>query len=215
VLWTGWLPNTFAEASLFPGFAIAALAIVGVVATGRTPCRPLLFRRGGCDVVARSWPRAWAYWLLLKLPGAAASRAGARVAVATVCLAVCAGYGAAWLASRRSNPVAAVPIRTVIVAEAWFAGPLVAAPAQVPLYMPKDATVLDLPITTDFRNADAQYRAVLSNYRVVNGYSGYSSRNSSISRTTSMPIARSHCCRSAAEAICMSSRAATTLIRLL
>src|SRR2546430_5133462 len=59
--------------------------------------------------------------------------------------------------------------------ESWFTGPLVEAPVPVPLYPPDNSVVLDLPITADFRNADAQYRAVMGNYRVVNGYSGYSS----------------------------------------
>ena len=173
VLWTGWLPNTFAEASLFPGFAIAALAIVGV-ATGRRRVVLFYFVAAVAMWLLALGPVHGPYWLLLKLPGARSIRVPARAwSVATVCLAVCAGYGAAWLASRDRIRWLLVPIALMIVAEAWFAGPLVAAPAQVPLYLPNDATVLDLPITTDFRNADAQYRAVMSNYRVVNGYSGY------------------------------------------
>jgi len=66
-----------------------------------------------------------------------------------------------------------VPLAVVIVAESWFVGPVVPVPVPVQLYLPDDAVVLDLPITAAF-NADAQYRAVMGNYRVVNGYSGYS-----------------------------------------
>src|SRR6185295_11959520 len=35
------------------------------------------------------------------------------------------------------------------------------------------AMVLDLPISAGYGNADPQYLAVLGDYRVVNGYSGY------------------------------------------
>src|SRR5436190_1732920 len=66
-----------------------------------------------------------------------------------------------------------VPLAVMIVAESWFVGPVVPVPVPVQLYLPDDAVVLDLPITAAF-NADAQYRAVMGNYRVVNGYSGYS-----------------------------------------
>ena len=122
----------------------------------------------------------------MKLPGARSIRVPARAwLLATLGLAVCAGFGAAWLApSERSESsgLAArgrmrwvlVPLAVMIVGESWFTGPLVEAPVPVPLYLPDNSIVLDLPITTDYRNADAQYRAVMGNYRVVNGYSGYS-----------------------------------------
>src|SRR5438132_7050604 len=185
LLWSGWLPNTFAEASLFPGFAIAALAILGAL-TGRR--RVVLFYVLAASVM---WllalgPEHEPYALLVKLPGARSIRVPARAwLLATLGLAVCAGFGAAWLApSERSESSglasrvrlrwALVPLAVMIVAEGWFTGPLVEAPVPVPLYLPDNSVVLDLPITTDYRNADAQYRAVMGNYRVVNGYSGYS-----------------------------------------
>jgi len=173
-LWSGWLPNTFAEASLFPGFAIAALAIAGAV-TGRR--RVVLFYLVAASVM---WllalgPAHGPYALLVKLPGARSIRVPARAwLLATLGLAVCAGFGAAWLASRGRLRWLLVPLAVMIVAESWFTGPLVAAPVPVQLYLPDNSIVLDLPITTDYRNADAQYRAVMGNYRVVNGYSGYS-----------------------------------------
>jgi hypothetical protein len=64
----------------------------------------------------------------------------------------------------------------LIVAEGWF----VAATATVPtppaldVGVPQGAVVLDLPMSADYRDARAQYLAVLGEYRVVNGYSGYS-----------------------------------------
>ncbi|PYR73571.1 MAG: hypothetical protein DMF87_25490 [Acidobacteria bacterium] len=174
LLWSGWLPNTFAEASLFPGFAIVALAILGAL-TGRR--RIVLFYLAAAIVM---WllalgPEHEPYALLVKLPGARSIRVPARAwLLATLGLAVCAGFGAAWLAARGRMRWVLVPLGAMIVAESWFTGPLVEAPVPVPLYLPDNSIVLDLPITTDYRNADAQYRAVMGNYRVVNGYSGYS-----------------------------------------
>jgi len=46
-------------------------------------------------------------------------------------------------------------------------------PTALPVYIPPGAQVLDLPISAGYGNADAQYLAVMGNYRVVNGYSGY------------------------------------------
>ena len=47
------------------------------------------------------------------------------------------------------------------------------APIAVALSVPREAMVLDLPISAGYGNADPQHLAVLGNYRVVNGYSGY------------------------------------------
>ena len=175
VLWNHWLPNTYGEASLFPGFAIAALAIVGA-STGRR--RVVLFYLVAASVM---WllalgPAHGPYALLVTLPGARSIRVPARAwLLATLGLAVCAGFGAAWFAARPLLRPVLVPLAAMIVAEAWFVGPLVPAPVPVQLYLPGGAIVLDLPITAaDIGGADAQYRAVMGNYRVVNGYSGYS-----------------------------------------
>jgi len=174
VLWRGWLPDTFAEASLFPGFAIAALALIGVTTTRR---RVPLFYAAAAVVM---WllalgPERGPYWLLLQLPGAQSIRVPARAWLpATLCLAVCAGFGAAWLGRRRRVTWLITPLTLLIVAEAWFAGPVMKTPAAVKLAVPADAMVLDLPISAGYGNADPQYLAVLGNYRVVNGYSGYS-----------------------------------------
>ena len=186
VLWSHSLPTTFAEGSLFPGFAIVVLAVIGAI-TGRK--RLVLFYLAAAVVM---WllalgPAHGPYALLVKLPGAQSIRVPARAwLLATLGLAVCAGFGAAWLApsersessglsSRPRRRWVLVPLGAMIVAESWFTGPLVAAPVPVPLYLPDHAIVLDLPIRRDFPyDTDAQYRAVIGNYRVVNGYSGYS-----------------------------------------
>jgi hypothetical protein len=174
VLWSHWLPNTFAEASLFPGLAIAALAIIGLV-TGRRRLVLFYLVAGVAMWLLALGPAHGPYALFVTLPGARAIRVPARAwLLATLGLAVCAGFGAGWLASRGRMRWMIAPLAVMIVAESWFTGPLVAAPVPVPLYLPDNSIVLDLPITADYRNADAQYRAVMGNYRVVNGYSGYS-----------------------------------------
>jgi hypothetical protein len=191
-LWVGWLPNTYYEQSLFPGFAIIALAAVGIVVSVVSP-EHRMWRRVALYYVAAAalmwaftlgpevrWfgvrvpPRYGPYWLLLHFPGLQSIRVPSRAWVpATLCLAVCAGFGAAWLgASRRARWLSA-PLAVLLVAEGWFTGPVMEVPTPLPLYIPPLAQVLDLPISADYGNADAQYLAVLGDYRVVNGYSGY------------------------------------------
>jgi hypothetical protein len=60
-----------------------------------------------------------------------------------------------------------------MVAEGWFVGPTMQVPTALPLFIPAQAQVLDLPVSAGYGNADPEYLAVLGNYRVVNGYSGY------------------------------------------
>ena len=174
VLWQRWLPNTYNEAALFPGVAVAVLAIVGVVTAPRR--RVVLFYLA-CAIVM--WllalgPSHGPYWLLVRLPGARSIRVPARAwLVAALCLSVCAGFGAAWLAARPRTRWVAALLAVMIVAEGWFIPSTTAAPALMPSGVPRGAMAIDLPLLPGDANADAQYRAVLGNYRVVNGYSGY------------------------------------------
>jgi hypothetical protein len=195
-LWAGWLPDSY-EQSLFPGFAIVALATLGVGAslmsdTQREWRRVGLFYLTGAFLM---WTLAlgpevhWfnvtlplrytPYSLLLELPGSHSIRVPPRAwLLATLCLAVCAGFGAAWLASRRRAKSLIAPLTALLIAEGWFAGPTVPAPTPLPIHVPTDAVVLDLLRTIrDDGRADPQYLGVLGNYRVVNGYSGYSPRH--------------------------------------
>jgi hypothetical protein len=119
-------------------------------------------------------PRYGPYWLLMHVPGVQSIRVPSRAWLpATLCLAVCAGFGAAWLAKGRFTRWVIAPLAVLIVAEGWFVGPTMQVPTALPLYIPPNAQVLDLPISAGYGNADTQYLAVLGNYRVVNGYSGY------------------------------------------
>ena len=173
VLWKGWLPNTHYEASLFPGFAIVILAIIGVVGTRR---RVVWFY--ACAAIVM-WafalgPERGPYWLLVKVPGAQAIRVPARAwIVGMLCLAVCAGFGAAWLTARRRTAWVASVLSALIVAEVWFKAAVVTVPVPIPYVLPAGAMVLDLPLALGYEDADPQYRAVMGDYRVINGYSGY------------------------------------------
>jgi hypothetical protein len=173
ILWRGWLPDNFAEASLFPGFAIAGLALAGVI-TSRRRVTLFYFAAAIAMWLLALGPERGPYWLLLQLPGAQSIRVPARAwLLATLCLAVCAGFGAAWLAARRRARWLIAPVAVLIVAEAWFSADTLRAPTAVNLFLPGGAMVLDLPLSAGYGNADAQYLAVLGDYRVVNGYSGY------------------------------------------
>jgi hypothetical protein len=192
VLWVGWLPNTYYEQSLFPGLAIGVLAAIGV-AVGiisrehRSWRRVVLFYLFAAFMMwtftlgpevrwfgAAVPPRYGPYWLLLQLPGLQSIRVPSRAWLpATLCLAVLAGFGASWLATRPRRPWVIAPLVLLLVAEGWFVGPTMEVPGALPVFIPANAQVLDLPISAGYGNADAQYLAVLGHYRVVNGYSGY------------------------------------------
>jgi hypothetical protein len=191
-LWVGRLPDTYYEQSLFPGFAIITLVAIAVVVTVVSRAhlawrRVVLFYLAGAILMwaftlgpevrwsgVRVPPRYGPYWLLLRVPGAQSIRVPSRAwLAATLCLAVCAGFGAAWIGGHRRARWVIAPLALLIVGEGWFVGPTMEVPAPLPLYIPPDAQVLDLPISAGYGNADPQYLAVLGNYRVVNGYSGY------------------------------------------
>jgi len=193
VLWRGVLPDRFHEASLFPGVCVAALVGLALVARGRGSRDPKAAASSVAFYFVAAvvmWTLAlgpeptWAggsshlygpYWLLQQFPGGQSIRVPARAwIVATLCLSVCAGAGAAYVTARRRMRWPVVPIALAIVAEGWF----VAQTFEVPvpsrtLRVPEGAIVLDLPLYEGFENAVPQYLAVMSGYRVVNGYSGY------------------------------------------
>jgi len=198
VLWKGTLPDTFYEASLFPGFCLAALVGLALVARGRgtsdqDPRDPV--SRYSCVLfyfvaAVVMWSFAlgpeptWAggsapghgpYWLLLQIPGGQSIRVPARAwIVATLCLAVCVGAGAAYVTTRMRSVWIVLPLALAIVGEGWFTADTFEVPkADSDMRFPEGAVVLDLPLYQGFENAVPQYLAVVSGYRVVNGYSGY------------------------------------------
>jgi hypothetical protein len=195
VLWKRWLPTSYGEASLFPGFTIATLSIIGVASAMRLDerrswRRVVLFYLVGTFLMwaftlgplvrwsgLRVPPRYGPYWLLLHLPGVFSIRVPPRAWLAgTLCLAVCAGFGAAAIFSRRYTRWLILVFAVLIVAEGWFVADAatVPTPPVLDVGLPRGAVVLDLPMSADYGDARAQYLAVLGEYRVVNGYSGYS-----------------------------------------
>ena len=195
VLWKEWLPTTYGEASLFPGFTIVALALVGIAYGAlsdkhRAWRRVTLFYFAGAFLMwmfalgplvrwsgVRVPPRYGPYWLLLHLPGALSIRVPARAWLpGALCLAVCAGFGAAALALHKRARWLAPVLIVLIIAEGWFEAGALAVPTLPVLNIgvPRGGVVLDLPMSDDYGDARAQYLAVLGEYRVVNGYSGYS-----------------------------------------
>jgi hypothetical protein len=110
-------------------------------------------------------------------PGADAIRVPARAwLVAVLCLAMLAGFGTLAIAGerRRMAPSIVWSLALLIVAEGWFAAPLVEAPRPMREgVIPAGSIVLDLPIEEGYANAIPQFRGVVGGYRTINGYSGY------------------------------------------
>ena len=190
VLWSRWLNTTFIEAALFPGAAILALTVIGVMPRLRaawTRRDPVVFYAAGAVamwLLAVGPEPAWngvrmfsygPYRLLLMLPGASSIRVPARAWLpAVLCLAVTAGAGAATLMRHARWRWAAVALAITIVAEGWFTDLTRQVPQPVRAgLIPSGAMVLDLPIGAGADNVPAEYLAVMSGYRTINGYSGY------------------------------------------
>jgi hypothetical protein len=198
VLWKGLLPDTFDEGALFPGLTISILTVIAIVArfygTSTRGVRAAWSRHDAVifyfGAAIAMWLLAlgpeptWSgvrtfaygpYWLLLQLPAGNSIRVPARAWLpAVLCLAVCAGYGASWLAARDRGSWVILPIAIAIVSEGWFHDRTHEVPAPVLSgLIPAGAMVLDLPLYETFENAGPEYLAVLKGYRVVNGYSGY------------------------------------------
>src|SRR5262245_3292285 len=133
VLWAGRLLDTGDERSLFPGFAVVSLALLGIGVSVVSEARPewrrvvvfyltvaflmWMFALGpdlhwfDVRVPLRYTP----YSLLLQLPGSRSIRVPARAwLLATLCLAVCAGFGAAWLARRSRAKWLLAPLVTLM-----------------------------------------------------------------------------------------------------
>ncbi len=195
VLWSGFASDSFRESAIFPGLCISTLAALAVLARRRAePARFYFGAAVAMWLVALGPEPTWSgaqsvvygpYWLLLQvLPIANRIRVPARAWLpAALCLAVCAGMGASWLAWRTRRAWVVWPLALAIVGEGWFYDQTYELPVPVQSgLIPVGATVLDLPLLQGFQNASAQYLAVVGNYRVVNGYSGYTAPHSAALR---------------------------------
>ena len=191
VLWVGWLPNTYYEQSLFPRIrhhrARRHRHRGESVLTRPSPLAArgaVLFRRRGrhVDLHARTRSPVSAFACRRTTVRTGCSSPARRaehpctVASMAACDVMSCGVRRFWCGvacGPPPNQVGIAPLIMLMVAEGWFVGQSVQVPTALRLFIPPQAQVLDLPISPGFGNADAQYLAVLGNYRVVNGYSGY------------------------------------------
>ena len=190
MVWHRVLNTTAIETSLFPGVAILILAVAGVVPRLRGAWR----RRDRIVFYATAALAMWLlalgpepawhgrtltpygpYHLLLLLPGGNSIRVPARAFELTVlCLAVAAGAGAAMLFERRKWRWLGAALAAAVVVEGWFLDVTARAPEPLPAgTIPAGALVMDTPLGASIDNVPAEYLAVVSGYRVINGFSGY------------------------------------------
>ena len=190
VVWRSVLNTKAIETSLFPGVAILILSVIGIVprlrGSWRRRDRVVLYAVGAVAMWLLSLgpEPTWngrpivpygPYRLLLLLPGSHSVRVPARAFELTVlCLAVTAGAGAAWLFERPRRRWIGVALAAAVVAEGWFTDLTLRAPDPLPAgTVPQGALVMDTPLGSSVDNVPAEYLAVMSGYRVINGYSGY------------------------------------------
>jgi hypothetical protein len=119
-------------------------------------------------------PYAWLMWL----PGGDGLRVPARFwMLVLICLAVVLGILVADLLRRRSRRATAVIVAAAagaLAMDGWAVIPVHPGPTPAPNpTILRDGTVLELPAGTPDRDNSAAYRAVMGQWRVANGYSGY------------------------------------------
>jgi hypothetical protein len=190
VVWSRWLNTTAIETALFPGAAIVVLAAIGVVPRLRGAWRRrdrIVFYAAGAVamwLLALGPEPAWAgsplvrygpYRLLLLLPGSSSVRVPARAFGLTVlCLAVTAGAGAAVLLHRSRWRWIGLALSAAVLTEGWFTDVTPRVPDPLPAgTIPAGSVVMDTPLGATVDNVPAEYFAVMSGYRVINGFSGY------------------------------------------
>jgi hypothetical protein len=117
------------------------------------------------------------YRVLMALPGFETLRVPARAwLLAALCLAVLVAFGVAAIIRRhpRHQRILVVVLAAAILYEGWVSDVTLPAPRAMRAgVIPPGAVVLELPMKEVPWNTAAQYRAVLGDYRTVNGYSGY------------------------------------------
>lgn len=192
-----------AEGFLFPGVTIPFLVLVAVlVAARRSGWRALIGQRsaplfytvaavllywlamgppaepGGLGSVRQ--PYAFLTWL----PGYDGLRAPARFAIlGSLCVAIAAAFGGAWIASWRRCPGAAgvAVVGLGLFVDGWIDPlPLVAPPQRVMLPSLPNAAVLELPAHAVPVNIGAMYRSMTHRMPLVNGFSGHTPTHFSV-----------------------------------
>jgi hypothetical protein len=160
------------ERYAYPGLAIAILAVAGLLTALRDASRRKAAVWAAC-VVAGSYvlaiaPSTRLFGLYKLIPFVGFVRVPGRILVlATVALAVLAGYGAAWMLRARRGVLAIVLVLAAIVMDAHGAAPgfkYTRAGANVLAAVPRGAPVLDLPpFPTDHHGASRYMLDLLRN----------------------------------------------------
>ena len=143
----------------------------------------LLLALGPEPAWEKPWRALWfgPYRLLMELPGFDSVRVPARTWLpAVLCLAVLAGCGVATMLQRyvRHRRILVAGLAMAIVFEGFIYDQTYLVPRPMRAgAIPAGAVVLDLPMEEGYWNAVPQYRAVVGDYRSINGYSGYEPRH--------------------------------------
>jgi hypothetical protein len=187
---------TTAEGFLFPGLTAPALVLIGLGvcwrrwgAAGLVRRRsPVLFYAGAAVIMywlamgppAEPGGFRWLmqpYAVLTWLPGYDGLRAPARFAIlGSLCLAIAAGFGAAWVLTWRrwAAALAVVAMCWGLFIDGWTDPiPLVTPPQRVLVPQLPGAAVLELPAHDISVNIGAMYRSMVHRMPLVNGFSGH------------------------------------------
>jgi hypothetical protein len=127
----------------------------------------------GDEPASLLYPFTWLLWL----PGFDGVRVPARFAMlTTLCLAVAAGYGVAWLSSiagRWRVLLAAAAIGGL--AADGLTGPvtILTPPGRMMLPAVRDPAVVELPLDNIYVSVAAMYRSMFHQQPLINGYSGH------------------------------------------
>jgi hypothetical protein len=181
------------ETYLFPGIAVMALALAGVLLAFRESRRPIADRSPtlfyaaaallmaaltlgpggqGNDPPSMVYPYSWLLWL----PGFDGLRVPARFAMlATLCLAIASGLGAARLvpiAGRWRMLVGALALAGVAADGLTEPVPMLSPPGKMILPLERVA-VVELPLDDIYVGVAAMYRSMFYRQPLVNGYSGH------------------------------------------
>jgi hypothetical protein len=183
------------ELFLFPGLTVLILTAIGIVAAflpgaaGRRSTRsPVIFYSlaallmaalalgpggQGNEPASPLYPFTWLLWL----PGFDGVRVTARFAmIVTLCLAVTAGFGAAWLAAlgRRWQVLLGVAaVGGLALDGATEPVPILTPPGRLMLPDVRDPAIVELPMDNIYVSVAAMYRSMAHRQPLINGYSGH------------------------------------------
>lgn len=183
------------ELFLFPGIAVLILSAIAIVACflpgrrGWSAARsPVIFYTlaallmaaltlgpggRGDEPASLLYPFSWLLWL----PGFDGVRVSARFAMLGVlCLSIAAGFGAAWLMSRRwrwRGILAAAAVAGLVADGLTGPVPILTPPGRLMLPAVREPAVVELPMDNIYVSVAAMYRSMFHKQPLINGYSGH------------------------------------------